>query len=129
MAQDELTIRRIEAFFTLARMVAGRGWLLHQYQGNGEWYLSGEKFIQGEEEFYRHDDGQRGVHDYETSMIAIQSLTRNLQQARAIGDEFTIVDGNQTYAEKTAGEWQIDPKPAAIFTKEEEEDEDQQVES
>lgn len=122
MNQDELTIRRIEAFFTLARLIAGRGWLLHQYHGNGEWYLSGEKLVEGEEKFYRHDDGERGVHDYETSMIGIQSLVRSLKSVRPISKEFAIHDGNSMYAERTDGEWQIDPKPSVTFTKEAEND-------
>jgi hypothetical protein len=103
----------IAAFFNLARVLPG-GWELTPYQ-QGQWYLSAERVIKAELEFYRREKGERGLHDYESVLIGILSLTTRLRQLPSIPGTFSIIDGNSEYAGRTGDEWQIKPKETVVI--------------
>lgn len=112
-SQDEF-MDVVRAFFTLGDIARTNGWILQPY-GGGQWHLSFEKVVEIEDKFYRHEDNERGIHDYERSLITIQNIARSLRALPGIGKEFTVVDGNTGYDELFNGEWQIEPKKPVSF--------------
>lgn len=103
----------IAAFFALAKVSTMCGWMLRPYHQNGEWHMM---FKRPEESFYQEsEDGLDGVHNYESSLIAIQSLVKHVRLWPASDEKFVIFDGNTGYNEITNGEWQVDPKKEVTF--------------
>lgn len=112
---DAMSVRRTCYFFILARHVEYSRWTLEPY-GNGQWWLGIKDDNLGESKFYRQEEGDEpGVHDYESALIAIQSLTRKLMNIPSFGSSFTIEDGNRHYNKLTGGEWQIEPKESVTI--------------
>lgn len=105
------TVKALNAFFSLANIVAQSYWTLRPY-GNDEWHLMGQS---KESEFYRHDGDEVGLHDYEMALIHIQSLTMVVKKWPTAEEKFAIIDGNTGYDKLTDGEWQIKPVKESII--------------
>ena len=114
MIRDEdkdIAAHKIGSFFFLSRRVAQSAWTLRPYSPTGEWHLM---FNASDPRFYR--DELNGIHNYETTLLGIQSLAKTLEEAPSISNDITIEDGNSKYGDITNGEWQVKPKESVTMS-------------
>ena len=95
-------------FLNMARAIGWSPYLLYP----GQWAI--RKRIDLPDDYYKSDEIDYAIHDYEGIVIAIKELEKWVKKIPSAHESFTIVDGNKESL-KYYDEWQVKPKQNAVF--------------
>jgi hypothetical protein len=95
-------------FMNTARML---GWTTFLLNPN-EWSIRKRRDLP--EDYYKPDEIEYAIHDYEGIAIAIQSLEFYIKKLPTANKDFSIIDGNKEVKEFSEY-WQIEPKQDKKF--------------
>lgn len=101
---DEITVIN---FFSAVEMAQRCGWEVKYFNTN-IWHFFLRNTLP--DLYNKNDDINRAIHDYESQVLGIHNLTRELKNLPSIGDEVIIVDGNKVYEDAGINEWQVKAK-------------------